>query len=218
MTTFAIPATETGRGTTESAATGLSHRLGLWFAHLYVIGMCATLAGAYTFQFGLWEYPCPMCLMQRMFFLLSAIGPVWIIVRSRTGTVTTREFATGWGWAVLAAVLGSFVSLAQVLMHIAPDDPGYAGALFGLHLYTWAFITFVAAVIAAGIMLFLTQFTEPGVVAATSKALARAARITPAILIAFAATNLIACFFLQGLHWKMTGDPTGYQFFTDLGW
>ncbi|MGW4248031.1 disulfide bond formation protein B [Nocardia sp. NPDC004722] len=201
---------------TATDAPALSNKLGLWFAHAYVLGMCATLLGAYTFQFGLWEYPCPMCLLQRMFFLLSAIGPAYIIVRSRTGAVTTREFASGWGWAIMAAILGSFVSGAQVLMHIAPDDPGYAGALFGLHLYTWAFIAFVLAVLAAGIVLFLTAYSEPGRAAATSVALRRAARITPAVLLTFAATNLVACFFLQGLHWKMTGDPTGYQFFTDL--
>ncbi|MEC3920539.1 disulfide bond formation protein B [Nocardia sp. CDC160] len=216
MTTFATPAATGVRVTTDNP--GLSNKLGLWFAHAYVIGMCATLLGAYTFQFGLWEYPCPMCLLQRMFFLLSAIGPTYIIMRSRTGVVTTREFASGWGWAVMAAILGSFVSGAQVLMHIAPNDPGYAGALLGLHLYTWAFITFVMAVLAAGIVLFLSAFSEPGRVAATSTALRRAAKVTPMVLVAFAATNLVACFFLQGLHWKMTGDPTGYQFFTDLGW
>ncbi|GAB0103710.1 disulfide bond formation protein B [Nocardia sp. JMUB6875] len=212
MTTLTAPAGTGARVTTDSPS--LSNKLGLWFAHVYVIGMCATLLGAYTFQFVLWEYPCPMCLLQRMFFLLSAIGPAYIIVRSRTGSVTTREFASGWGWAVMAAILGSFVSGAQVLMHIVPPDPGYAGALFGLHLYTWAFITFVMAVLAAGIVLFLAAFSEPGRVSATSQALRRAARITPAVLFTFAATNLIACFFLQGLHWKMSGDPTGYEFFS----
>ncbi|GAM50299.1 hypothetical protein NSK11_contig00147-0011 [Nocardia seriolae] len=183
-----------------------------------MIGMCATLLGAYIFQFALWEYPCPMCLLQRMFFLLSAIGPTYIIIRSRTGAVTTREFAAGWGWAVVAAILGSFVSGTQVLMHIVPPDPGYAGTLLGLHLYTWAFITFVLAVLAAGIVLFLAAYSEPGKVAAPSAALRRAAAITPAVLFTFAATNLIACFFLQGLNWTMSGDPTSYQFFTDLGW
>ncbi|MEJ8646198.1 hypothetical protein WKI68_43105 [Streptomyces sp. MS1.HAVA.3] len=47
----------------KTAAAGgaarLPQRLGLWFAHAYVIGLCGTLAGAYFFQFGLWEHPCP---------------------------------------------------------------------------------------------------------------------------------------------------------------
>ncbi|MFD9725764.1 disulfide bond formation protein B [Streptomyces sp. NPDC059072] len=75
-------------------AARLSDRLGLWFAHAYVLGMCATIGGAYVFQFGLWEYPCPMCLLQRMFMLLSALGPAMIVARSRKGPVTTAEFAS----------------------------------------------------------------------------------------------------------------------------
>ncbi|MBL1078048.1 disulfide bond formation protein B [Nocardia sp. 2] len=213
MTTVTAPAS----AEISPSAGALGHRLGLWFAHAYVLGMCATLAGAYTFQFGLGEYPCPMCLLQRMFFLLSAIGPAYIIVRSRTGVVTTREYASGWGWAIMAAVLGGIVSASQVLMHIVPPDPGYAGALFGLHLYTWALIAFLAAVLAAAIALFLTPFAEPGTAAALSAALRKAAAVTPGVLLVFAASNFVACFFLQGLHWKMTGDPTGYQVFTDFG-
>ncbi|MFE6835045.1 disulfide bond formation protein B [Streptomyces sp. NPDC057705] len=195
----------------------LSRRLGLWFAHAYVIGLCGTLAGAYFFQFGLWEYPCPMCLLQRMFFLLSALGPAWIIARSRKRALTAREWASGWGWAILAAVTGSTVSAAQVLMHIVPPDPGYAGALFGLHLYTWALITFLAAAVAAAAALFPTPSAEPLDAGLTSPALRRAGAVTLAVLVVFAATNLIACFLLQGFHWQMSGDPTGYRFFTDLG-
>ncbi|MGW1076018.1 disulfide bond formation protein B [Streptomyces sp. NPDC002537] len=206
---------------TPTPATGTSarlpNRLGLWFAHAYVIGMCGTLAGAYFFQFGLWEYPCPLCLLQRMFFLLSALGPAWIIARSRKGEVTTKEWASGWGWAIMAALTGSTVSAAQVLMHIVPPDPGYAGALFGLHLYTWALIAFLGAALAAGAALFLTPQAEPLDAAGASPLLRKAATVTLVLIAAFAATNLVACFFEQGFHWQMPGDPTGYRFFTDLG-
>ncbi|MFE2282799.1 disulfide bond formation protein B [Streptomyces sp. NPDC059443] len=203
--------------TTTTGSARLSNRLGLWFAHAYVIGLCGTLAGAYFFQFGLREYPCPMCLLQRMFFLLSAVGPAWIIARSRKGAVTTREWTSGWGWAIGAALIGSTVSASQVLMHIVPPDPGYAGALFGLHLYTWALITFLAAALAAAAALFLTPWSEPLDAGPASPALRRAGAVTVAVLLVFAASNLIACFFLQGFNWQMPGDPTSYQFFTDLG-
>ncbi|MCX5192533.1 disulfide bond formation protein B [Streptomyces sp. NBC_00249] len=216
--TTLTPARPSGSaGPAASGAAPLPRRLGMWFAHAYVVGLCGTLAGAYFFQFGLWEYPCPMCLLQRMFFLLSALGPAWIIARSRTGAVTSREWAGGWGWAVVAALLGSTVSAAQVLMHIVPPDPGYAGALFGLHLYTWALIAFLAAALGAGAALFLTSWVEPLDAPAASPALRRAATVTLAVLFVFAASNLLACLLLQGFHWQMPGDPTGYQFFTDLG-
>ncbi|MFE2326752.1 disulfide bond formation protein B [Streptomyces sp. NPDC059385] len=208
-------------GTTAPAlapapAARLSNRLGLWFAHAYVLGMCATIGGAYVFQFGLWEYPCPMCLLQRMFMLLSAVGPAMIVARSRKGPVTTAEFASGWGVAIVSALLGGTVSGAQVLMHIVPPDPGYAGALFGLHLYTWAAITFGLAVLAGAVNLVLARSAQPLDAALSSPALRRAAGITLGVLVFFAVTNLLACFLLQGFHWQMPGDPTGYRFFADL--
>ncbi|MFG2876278.1 disulfide bond formation protein B [Streptomyces sp. NPDC048337] len=199
-----------------ASAARLSNRLGLWFAHAYVLGMCATIGGAYVFQFGMWEYPCPMCLLQRMFMLLSAIGPAMIIARSRKGPVSAAEFASGWGVAIVSALIGSTVSGAQVLMHIVPPDPGYAGALFGLHLYTWAAVTFLTAVLAAGVNLVLARDAQPLDAAQTSPALRRAATVTLAVLAFFAVSNLVACFLLQGFHWQMPGDPTGYRFFTDL--
>ncbi|MGW1866195.1 disulfide bond formation protein B [Streptomyces mauvecolor] len=215
MTTATATATTTRTSSTSPAR--LSNRLGLWFAHAYVVGLCGTLAGAYFFQFGLWEYPCPMCLLQRMFFLLSAVGPAWIIARSRRGEVTTREWASGWGWAIMAALIGSVVSATQVLMHIVPPDPGYAGALFGLHLYTWALIAFLGAAVAAAAALFLTPQAEPLNATAASPLLRKAATVTLAVITLFAASNLVACFLLQGINWQMSGDPTSYQFFTDLG-
>ncbi|MFD9405469.1 hypothetical protein ACFWBN_00360 [Streptomyces sp. NPDC059989] len=139
-----------------------------------------------------------------------------IIARSRKGPVGTAEFASGWGIAIVSALIGSTVSGAQVLMHIVPPDTGYAGALFGLHLYTWAAITFLTAVLAAGVNLVLAREARPLDAARTSPALHRAATVTLAVLAFFAVTNLVACFLLQGFHWQMPGDPTGYRFFSDL--
>ncbi|MFJ8387699.1 disulfide bond formation protein B [Streptomyces sp. NPDC094438] len=202
--------------TLTPAPARLGNKLGLLFANLYVLGMCGTIGGAYVFQFGLWEYPCPMCLLQRMFMLLSALGPAYIVHRSRQGAVTARDFASGWGWAIVAALLGSTVSGAQVLMHIVPPDPGYAGALFGLHLYTWAAITFFLAALAAGVNLVLAHEAQPLDAATASRALRTTGSFSLYVLAFFAVTNLLACFFLQGLHWQMPGDPTGYALFSDL--
>jgi hypothetical protein len=148
-----------------------------------------------------------------MFFLLSAIGPGYIIGRSRAGAVSERDWATGWGWAVLAATCGAVVAATQVLMHIVPPDPGYAGALWGLHLYTWALIAFVCAVLAAGVMLFLAPEVAPSPGPNHAPGLRKAAVYTLGLLALFALANLIACFFLQGLHWQLPGDPDRYEFF-----
>ena len=41
----------------------------------------------------------------------------------------------------------------QVLLHIAPGDPGYGTTLLGLHFYTWSFIAFVALIAFCVLML-----------------------------------------------------------------
>lgn len=44
-------------------------------------------------------------------------------------------------------------STHQILLHIAtPGDPGYGPAVMGLHLYTWAFVTFAIAIALAVVM------------------------------------------------------------------
>ncbi|MFC9897445.1 disulfide bond formation protein B [Nocardia sp. NPDC127579] len=174
-------------------------RFGLICAHLFVLGSCGVLAVALFYQFVRGEYTCPMCLFQRMFVLLSAIGPGYVIARSHGGTVTARDWARGWGWTVLAAGCGAAVAATQVLMHIVPPDPGYAATLFGLHLYTWSLIAFLAAVFGAALLLFLTpaQTLDAAGTRAT-------ARITLGLLLAFALANLAACFLMEGLHWGVT--------------
>jgi glucan phosphoethanolaminetransferase (alkaline phosphatase superfamily) len=41
----------------------------------------------------------------------------------------------------------------QVLLHIAPGDPGYGSPFLGLHFYTWAFIAFAAIIVFCAVML-----------------------------------------------------------------
>ncbi|SHL36508.1 hypothetical protein SAMN05216268_10459 [Streptomyces yunnanensis] len=84
--------------------------------------------------------------------------------RSCKDTVTAQVLGSGWGTAVVAALAGSVVSGSRMLMHIVPPDPGYAGALFGLHLYTWATITFflvILAILASGAGLLLSYESKP---------------------------------------------------------
>ena len=55
---------------------------------------------------------------------------------------------------VIAAALGGMLASGrQVLLHIAPGDPGYGTTLLGLHFYTWSFIAFVALIAFCVLML-----------------------------------------------------------------
>jgi glucan phosphoethanolaminetransferase (alkaline phosphatase superfamily) len=55
--------------------------------------------------------------------------------------------------SIAAALGGMLVSGRQVLLHIAPGDPGYGAPLLGLHFYTWSFIAFVAIIVFCAVML-----------------------------------------------------------------
>ena len=118
---------------------------------LYAIA--AILLAAFAMQFTLGELPCPLCLLQRAFFLALAIGP---ILNLRYGPRPSH-----YALSMLAAVAGAAVSARQILLHILPGDPGYGSAILGIHYYAWAFILFVAALVLLALMLvFDRQFQE----------------------------------------------------------
>ncbi|MFB9928240.1 disulfide bond formation protein B [Amycolatopsis halotolerans] len=197
---------------TADAPARPANRLGFVLLHIYVLGICAVLLGGFLVQFGRGEYPCPLCILQRMFMMLAALGPVFVIARSRTQAVTTREFAAGYGMSIVASVCGAAVAARHIMLHIKPPDPGYGSTVWGLHPYTWAFITFTVAILAAGGSLALARELEP--LDSHSTALSTTVLwIFGAIVLA----NLLAVFALEGLHWFLPGDPIRYQLLHDLG-
>lgn len=116
---------------------------------LYAIAV--VLAVAFAMQFARGELPCPLCLLQRVFFIALAVGP---ILNLRYGPRPSH-----YGLSMLAALAGAAVSVRQVLLHILPGDPGYGSAVLGYHYYTWALILFVTAlVLLALILMFDRQF------------------------------------------------------------
>jgi disulfide bond formation protein DsbB len=120
---------------------------------LYAIGL--VLLAAFYFQITLGELPCPLCLLQRAAFTALAVGPVL--------TLRLGPRPSHYGITVLAAFLGAGIAARQVLLHIAPGDPGYGSALFGYHFYTWAFVCFAAAILASAVMFLAddAQFSGP---------------------------------------------------------
>lgn len=118
---------------------------------LYAIGL--VLLGAFYFQIALGELPCPLCMLQRIAFVALAVGPIL--------TLRLGPRPSHYGMTVIAALIGAGIAARQVLLHIAPGDPGYGSALMGYHFYTWAFLCFVAAIAASAVVfLFDSQFAE----------------------------------------------------------
>lgn len=191
-------------------------KLGFWAQIAFLLAYIGVLSGAmFYFQFGLGEYPCPLCIAQRMGMMLSSLGALYVVVNSLRGTLSPSRFMTGLGLAIVGALLGAAMSARQILLHIMPGDPGYGEPVLGLHLYTWAFISFVVVLLFAGVLLtFGTEFLP---VRPASRFGTVIAWIVIGIFLFTIVANLIAVFALEGFNWFLPDDPTGYELFNQLG-
>jgi disulfide bond formation protein DsbB len=182
-------------------------RLYLLAVTLNVWVLIGILAAAFAVQFWSGELPCPLCVMQRIALMLIALGPLHILLHAYAAGLTSRAAALGQGMAIIAAVLGAVAAGRQILLHILPGDPGFGSPVFGLHLYTWCFITFSGQIAASAVLLITTAWLEDDKVRGP---------MTMITAIAFAfvvAANLISVVAEAGLHWNLPADPSGYLLF-----
>jgi disulfide bond formation protein DsbB len=180
-------------------------------AELEILVLCGVLAGAFWFQFLEHEMPCPLCVLQRLFMMLAAVGAAWIVVNAQDEKNAFEHFATGHGMIILSALCGSFVSIRQILLHIVPPDPGYGGTQLGLHLYTWALIVFICLIASSGVSLLFARFFLEGA--------PRASYLPKAVLGLLGAmilANTVSITLELGFHEKLPDDPSGYQLIDDL--
>lgn len=120
---------------------------------LALFALIGVLAGSLHLQLGVGEQPCPLCLIQRSAMIGLAVGPIMNLLWG----MKPAHYAL----SILAAVVGSAGSIRQILLHIQPGDPGYGPAVLGLHLYTWAFVTFVIAIVGCAVMILWGAQFDP---------------------------------------------------------
>ena len=118
--------------------------LGNQLALLAIVGM---LSYAFVDQIYLGELPCPLCLMQRIGFVIIGFA---LVLNLRCGAHSSH-----YGWGIIGGLVGMTVSLRQVFLHIAPGDKGYGATFLELHFYTWAFVAFLALLAGQAILLML---------------------------------------------------------------
>lgn len=183
-------------------------RLYLITATANVWVLILVLLAAFGAQFASDELPCPLCVMQRVALMLCALGPMYLLVGQRDGEVAVRDVAAAAGIGILAGLLGVAASGRQVLLHILPNDPGYGAPVFGLHLYTWCLIAFVAHIAASGAMLAGTVWLadrriEPW----------RYTGVTAMALAVIVLANIASVVAEAGPHWLLPENPTQYLLF-----
>lgn len=199
----------------DAAKTGLWPTLAFWGLHAWMLAYCFVMLSAFAIQFIGGEFPCPLCMLQRYGMILSTLGALYVIMQARRGTLTASRYAQGLGMGLLAVVAGASVSIRQILLHIKPGDEGYGEPVLGLHLYTWAFITFAIVMIYVAVMLMLMPRGIP-----QAPAPGTAARgVSTAVIwlfIGVVAANVIAIIFLEGFAGVLPDDPDSYNLIEQL--
>ncbi|WP_332613149.1 disulfide bond formation protein B [Achromobacter sp. ESBL13] len=106
---------------------------------LALLGVTGILAMAFAWQLIYDELPCPLCLLQRVALILAGVG---FLLNLRLGPSPMH-----YAMSIAASLGGMVASGRQVLLHLAPGDPGYGSPFLGMHFYTWAFIAFAAIIV-----------------------------------------------------------------------
>jgi disulfide bond formation protein DsbB len=159
----------------------------------------AILLSAYGVQFGAGELPCPLCLLQRLAMLGVGTGALLNVLFG----VRPRNY----GISLASAIFGGAVAGRQILLHVAPGDPGFGAPLAGLHLYTWSFVAFVCVGAILSLMLVLDRQFSAG--AAGRMPLSRFAAVAAALFVLVATANVATTVLLCGLG-PCEDNPTGY--------
>lgn len=187
----------------------------LWFGmHLNVLVICSILLSSFFIQVVLGEFPCPLCMVQRISMMLCALGQVYILAcLLHNRELHFKDFMLGNGMTLFAALAGMLMSTRQILLHIVPPDPGYGDPILGLHIYTWALLIFFAELIAVGLNLLLMPRTGISIPQGLEKWTKWLFILLAFVIFSFA----VATFIEEGFHWVLPDDPTLNQLFIDLG-
>ena len=185
-----------------------------WGMNLWVLAYSGVMLGAFTIQFVEGEFPCPLCMLQRYGMILSTIGALWVVMQARRGTLTANTYMQGLGMGVLGACAGALVSVRQILLHIKPGDPGYGSPVLGMHLYTWALITFYVVILFVAVLAMFAPVAIPEAPEGSFPKLL--STLVIALFTIVVGANVIAIIFLEGFAWVLPDDPTSYNLITQL--
>ncbi len=153
------------------------------------------LLGAFYEQLILKTLPCPLCLLQRVAFIATGLAMML--------NLFDEIKPSHYGLMLLSSTVGFSVATRQILLHIVPHDTGYGQPFLGLHLYTWAAISFATVIILVSISLLFDQgFDKP-----TKNKLTWLAGW---VFVGLIAANLLSTFLECGLK-PCPDNPTRYE-------
>jgi disulfide bond formation protein DsbB len=170
---------------------------------LLAIGTALTIALVDQLWFG--DLPCPLCILQRAGFFAAGFGIALNLIYGPR--------PSHYGVAILGAVAGGSISIRQILLHIVPGTGSYGNAIFGLHLYTWAFIGFAVTVAGCALMMLDDrQFSRAEPMSVRLKVLPLSALL---LFLALAIANIFSTIALCGAG-LCPENPTDYLLLHDV--
>ncbi len=187
-------------------------RLVFWSLNLWILGYTLVIGLALLLQFAEGELPCPLCMLQRYGMIASTLGALWIVRQAVSGRLTPATYVQGFGLGALGAFAGAMFSARQVMLHILPGDQGYGAPVLGLHLYSWAFVTFMVVIVFTALLGILAPAALPEAPRENSLA-ARIASLIGFAFLAIVAINAVMIVFLEGFNWVLPDNPTAYALF-----
>ncbi len=171
---------------------------------LALMAVDTVLALAFVDQLWFSDLPCPLCILQRAGLTAAGFGLALSVI---FGPKPSHYAVT-----ILGAAVGGAVSMRQILDHIVPGTGSYGNAIFGLHLYTWAFIAFALMIIGSAIMLLDDrQFSRAEPMSSRLRPLPVTAVVT---FILLAIGNVVSTVLLCGGGF-CPETPGGYLIFND---
>jgi len=165
-----------------------------------LLGISTVLTLAFVDQLWFKDLPCPLCILQRAGFFTAGFG---IALNLIFGPKPSH-----YGVAIIGAIAGGVISMRQILLYIVPGTGAYGNPVFGLHLYTWAFIAFAVIVLGCAIMLLDDrQFARAEPMSVRLKALPLSALL---LFLTLAIANVASTIALCG-GGLCPANPTGYE-------
>lgn len=104
-----------------------------------LIGITVISLAAIAIQIFLNELPSPLCLLQRAGVMAIGVGYMMNLFfgcKSRYLAMST-----------FAAILTIFISIRQVILHVAPKSGGYADIITDNHMYSWVIFVGFAVIL-----------------------------------------------------------------------
>lgn len=95
------------------------------------------------------DLPCPLCLLQRVGFVLVGFGLCLNVIYGPR----PQHYAI----MILSAAFGGSVAVRQMLLHIVPGSGSYGNPFLGLHYYTWSALLFFVIIVGTSLMLLFDR-------------------------------------------------------------